>query len=118
MGIGPCNEACPECPLWSHRPPKALEDTQEHGCYSDTDHVVPRYLARRVGATALLKNYIKSPVNQVQTCRWEHMQKTEREYENPEAVDIPTEQFMIDALKRVRFERRKSRQGIDKSSPE
>jgi len=101
--ITSCPNACPECPLYDKSTPKALRGIQNHGCYSDTDHIIPRFMGRVAGATTLLKNFIRSKANQQQLCRWEHDEKTIDEWDNP--PEIPSDRFMIDAIKRSRRKR-------------
>lgn len=102
--ITPCPNACPECPFYEKKAPKPLQGTQEHRCFSDTDHIIPRFMGRIAGASTLLKNYIRSTANQQQLCRWEHDQKTIDEWNNPPI--IPSEAFMISAIKESRRRRK------------
>ena len=97
--ITPCPNACPECPLYTKKAPTPLRDKQEHGCFSDTDHIIPRFIGRQA-TSALVKNYVRSKANQQQLCRWEHDKKTVEEWQNP--PELPTERFMIDAIKEAR----------------
>ena len=101
--ITPCPYANEGCPYYGKDAPPQLEETQEHGCYSDTDHVIPQALGRRRYATTLLKHFISTPANKVQRCRWEHDFKTEEEQQNP--PQLPSEKFMIDAIRRARYGR-------------
>lgn len=106
--ITPCSNANMECPYFARNTPKRLEDEQTHGCFASTDHVIPRYLGRQAGASALLKNYIRSDANKQQLCRYEHDQKSLEDLQNP--PEIPDERFMIDAIikaRRARRERKK-----------
>lgn len=59
--------------------PAELRGTQEHGCYSDRDHVIPQRLARRFGRSSLERAIIYDTDNIVQTCRAEHDEKTANE---------------------------------------
>jgi hypothetical protein len=104
MSITGCPSPSPDCPYYGRRAPGPLRSEQDHGCYADTDHVIPRYMGRQATASALLKNYIRSPANQEQLCRWDHDEKTREEYENP--PEIPTDRFMIDAIVRARRARK------------
>ena len=61
-------------------------------------------MGRIAGASTLLKNYIRSTANQQQLCRWEHDQKTIDEWNNPPI--IPSEAFMISAIKESRRRRK------------
>jgi hypothetical protein len=75
-----CPNPNPNCKYYYRRPPGPLKYEQSHGCFADTDHIIPQRLARRAGATALEKNYImKNPENQQQLCRWDHDIKGELE---------------------------------------
>lgn len=77
MAIRPCPNPSMDCPFFEQMPPSCLKSTQEHGCFSDLDHIVPQRYARAVGATALEKTYILDyPGNHQQLCRWEHEEKT------------------------------------------
>lgn len=46
----------------------------DKGCFSDTDHIVPR----RLGKCALSKAYINLPENKQQMCRSEHDEKSKQ----------------------------------------
>lgn len=99
--IGECPNASPECPYFDRATRGVLHDTQDNGCYTDTDHRIPKFMGR--GANALLRNYIRSDDNKQQLCRHEHDLKTAEEFkDHPE---LPSERFMIDALIRARKER-------------
>ena len=98
--ITPCPFANEACPHYAKEPPAQLYVEQEHGCYSDTDHIVPQSMGRKKYASALLRNYIDTPANKVQKCRWEHDAKTNEDIKVTPIV--PSEQFMIDAIKRAR----------------
>ena len=104
MSITGCPNAGPECPYYGRNTPKALKTEQKHGCYADTDHVIPRFMGRQATASALLKNYIRSTANQEQLCRWDHDRKTVDELKNP--PEIPTDRFMIDAIVAARRARK------------
>lgn len=100
-----CPNPNPNCPYFNRNTPSPLRGEQTHGCYADTDHVIPRFMGRIAGASTLLKNYIRSKANQQQLCRWEHDQKTiDEQIDHPE---IPSERFMIDAIKASRAKRKK-----------
>lgn len=98
--ITPCPFASEACPYYGKDTPPQLEGQQEHGCYSDEDHLFPRALGRRATASALIRNFINTPANRVQRCRWEHDAKTDEDQIYPPA--IPSERFMINAIKRAR----------------
>lgn len=100
MAIKHCPNPSYECP-WFRRPtPAALEGTQEHGCFSDNDHIVPRFLGETAIENAqILKEYIRLPENQQQICRWEHDIKTREEELNP--PEPPSREFMEDAIIRA-----------------
>lgn len=98
--ITECPFASEACPHYSEATPYQLAGVQEHGCYANTDHVIPRAMGRRATASALLRNYINTPANQVQKCLWEHEAKTNEDNLHP--PQIPSEQFMINAIKRAR----------------
>ena len=100
-----CPNPNPNCPYFNRNTPSPLRGEQTHGCYSDTDHVTPRFMGRIAGATTLLKNYIRSDANKQQLCRWEHDKKTIDEWNNP--PELPSEAFMISAIKEARLRKRK-----------
>lgn len=101
--ISACEGANPECPYFNRPTPGPLRGQQEHGCFSDTDHIIPRFMGRQA-CSKLLKNFIRSKANQQQLCRNEHDIKTAEEWKNPPIV--PSERFMIDAIVRARREHR------------
>lgn len=89
MAIGSCPNPSFECP-WFRRPtPRPLKGSQEHGCFSDLDHIVPQ----RLGTTALAKTYINLPENKQQLCRWDH---DEKGYEGDEP--LPPEDYMAERV--------------------
>lgn len=57
-----------ECPS----PQAECKWAERGGCFSDTDHIVPRRLA----TTALAATYIELQANKQQLCRREHEEKT------------------------------------------
>jgi len=88
MTIGECptpNQACP----YYLRPPRT--PSAEHGCFSDTDHIVPQRLAN----TVLEKLFIYSPENKQQICRSEHEDKT---FSGDEA--LPDREEMLERVRR------------------
>ena len=76
--IGECPNPRAECPY-----------AAREGCFSDTDHIVPRRLAE----TTLAAVYIDLPANKQQLCRWDHDQKT-RNGDEP----LPERAEMIEAI--------------------
>lgn len=87
-----CPNANEEC-VWYNRPaPDCLKSTQEHGCFSDNDHILPRSL----GETALDKAYLELPSNQQQICRAEHDQKTQQEIHDP--PQLPDRETMRESI--------------------
>lgn len=96
--IGECPNAGPECPYFNRATQGALHDTQEHGCYTDTDHTLPKFMGKC--ASKLVQNYIRSRANKHQLCRNEHDKKTLEEFRCP--PEIPDERFMIDAIIKAR----------------
>ena len=103
MAIEQCPLANGDCRYYDQPTPKALRGTQEHGCRSDSDHIIPRAMGK--GATKLVQNYIqRSPDNRQQLCREEHEQKTRDDQINPPT--LPDAQFMMDSLARERKARR------------
>lgn len=88
--ITPCPHPQEGCPYFDRQPPPQLAD-QDHGCFSDTDHLVPK---RFRGIGWLVGLYIETPNNKVQTCRWWHDDKTERETTDL----IPNHQFMLESV--------------------
>lgn len=86
--LGECpyvNEGC----RWYGREPRIKG--ADNGCFSDTDHIVPRRLA----TTALSKLFIESPENKQQLCRAEHDEKTALGDE-----PLPSREVMVDSLTR------------------
>lgn len=59
--IGECPNPRPDCPY-----------AAREGCFSDTDHIVPKRLAK----TTLAAVYVELPANKQQICRREHDEKT------------------------------------------
>lgn len=98
--ITPCPFASEACPYYGRDTPKPLIGTQEHGCYSDTDHLLPRAIGHSALSSPLLDEYINTPANKVQRCRWEHDAKTGEDQRIP--PQIPTERFIMNAIKRAR----------------
>lgn len=90
MSIKPCPHPQEGCPYFNHEPPPQLKG-QEHGCYSDVDHLVPKRFKKLGWLVGL---YIETPTNKVQTCRWWHEDKTERETTNL----IPPTEFMVESV--------------------
>lgn len=95
--ITPCPEPNKEgCP-WVDRP---------GGCFADTDHIVPRFLARRVGdgvGKMIARKYVDLPENKQQLCRYEHDQKSAEELETP--PELPELEVMKAAIKQRRRRR-------------
>ena len=96
--ITPCPNACPECPLYRRRTPKPLRGEQSHGCYADTDHIIPRFMGK--SASSLVKAYIHSPTNKQQLCRNEHNEKSREDLVN--LPELPSRDFMVAAIMRAR----------------
>lgn len=95
MAVGECPDPSPQCPWYNRPTPPQLRGTQEHGCFSDEDHIFPKSL----GNTALLKLYIQLPENKQQVCRWWHDYKTAQEQIEPPTP--PTREFALEALARA-----------------
>ncbi len=76
-------EACPNpqegCPHYSRPTKPPLQGLQEHGCFSDQDHILPQRLGRLITATQVQIDYINSDANIKQECRWQHEAKTRNE---------------------------------------
>lgn len=89
MTIKPCPKSHEGCPLYGLEPPEKLSRTQEHGCYSDLDHIVPRRLAK----TAIAAVYINRPDNKQQLCRNEHNDKSAKGDE-----PLPEREFMVETI--------------------
>ena len=87
----PCFENHEQCPY-----------KNRSGCYSDTDHQIPRFMAK--GASALVRNYIRTPANQQQLCRFEHDQKSLDDLMYP--PELPSERVMIGAIMQARRDRK------------
>lgn len=77
MSRGECPTPREACPYYDRTPPPELRG-QEFGCFSDLDHLVPQRLAKGLGKTSLIRQYIYHPVNLSQTCRWEHEMKNKQ----------------------------------------
>ena len=92
--ISECPNAHEGCQYFERSTPGRLRGTQEHGCYADTDHVIPRFMGK--GAVALVRNYIRSRPNQQQLCRQDHDIKSLSEWASP--PELPPEREMIDQL--------------------
>lgn len=90
MAYGECPFANEQCKYWDRKTPGPLRKTQEHGCYSDLDHIVPQ----RLGYTALNSTYIQLAVNKQQLCRRLHDEKTANGDE-----PLPPEEDMISAVR-------------------
>lgn len=96
MAIESCPTPREDCPWFTRPTPSHLKKTQEHGCRSDLDHIVPR----RLGTTALAGIYIeKHPENKQQLCRWEHDKKT-LEGDAP----LPDTEYMEQAIQEAEAE--------------
>lgn len=91
MTIEQCPNPRPDCPYYTRRPPEQLR-YQEHGCFSDIDHLIPRCLGR----TALAKAFINLPENKERKCRWEHDDKTHQDLINPPS--LPSVREMQEAI--------------------
>lgn len=100
--ITECPNAHEGCSYFNRSTPGRLTDTQEHGCFASTDHRTPKFMGK--GATALVRNYIRSTDNQQQLCRDEHDQKTVEEWGNH--PKLPDDRYMIDALIALRKARK------------
>lgn len=70
-----CPNASPECKYYGRKPPQELRGLQEHGCFEDIEHLIPR----RAGTCALSRYIIRRPENQEWVCRAEHDEKNHRE---------------------------------------
>jgi hypothetical protein len=77
--ITPCPRPNPNCRYYNMEPRGPLRQFQEHGCYADTDHIIPQRLGRLASSTRAERLYILSGDNMEQTCRWDHDIKTELE---------------------------------------
>lgn len=88
MAITPCPNPNPECPWFNRCPPKELQGTQEHGCFSDRDHIIPQYLGRQATGKLrrILRQFIQLPENSQQLCRWEHDEKSVHELVEPPSI--------------------------------
>ena len=84
--IKECPNAHKGCP-WFDRPPSVPGAT--NGCFSDTDHIVPRRLA----TTALTRLFINSPENKQQLCREEHEAKS-----LAGDAPLPSREYMIESI--------------------
>jgi hypothetical protein len=88
-----------ECPS-----PKPDCKYAERGCFSDTDHIVPRRLA----TTALSATYIELQANKQQLCRREHEEKTAQGDEPlPEIAEMREAIVLAHAMGEIALSRRK-----------
>lgn len=93
--FGACPTPREECPYFERPTPRPLKGTQEHGCRSDEDHIIPL----RLGATALEFMYLNLPDNLQQICRWEHEQRNAEHARGVVDYDeLPSKQEMIRAV--------------------
>lgn len=103
--ITSCPTPSPECPYFTQRTPKALRGEQTHGCYADTDHIIPRFIGRQA-MDRVVSSYIRSSANKQQLCRDEHDEKSLEDLKNP--PPLPDRRFMINALIKARKKKRES----------
>lgn len=89
MAYGPCPSPRELCPYFERPAPEPLAEQQEHGCFSDVDHIVPR----RLGQTALGKTFIQLPDNKQQICRYQHEQKP------LEPDELPPREYMVERVR-------------------
>lgn len=89
-----------ECPT----PQAECKYAELRGCFSDTDHIVPRRLA----TTALSATYIELQANKQQMCRREHDEKTAQGDEPLPEIEAMREAIVrAQALGEVALGRRK-----------
>lgn len=104
--IRACETANEQCPIYHRAPPEQLASTQEHGCFSDTDHKVsarvlhdPDIEFEGFGRT-ILRKYIDSDINLEQMCRADHEAKNQLEAETGESYwQLPSLEVMVHALR-------------------
>lgn len=109
--IRACEKANEQCPIYHRAPPEQLASTQEHGCFSDTDHKVsasvlnnPNIPSEGFGRVILV-NYIRSEVNLQQMCRADHEAKNQLEAETGEQYySLPSLETMVYALRQYHKE--------------
>lgn len=89
-----------ECPA----PQEGCKYAELRGCFSDTDHIVPRRLA----TTALSGTYIELQANKQQLCRREHDEKTAAGDEPlPEVAEMREAIVLAHAMGEISMGRRK-----------
>lgn len=101
-------KACPTpdeaCPYFTRRTPPELRGQQEHGCFSDRDHIIPRFVGKLATEhREIVNEYINSDTNKQQICRWEHEEKSYQELLNP--PELPPLEVMIEAINKERIAR-------------
>lgn len=104
MSVGPCPNPQENCPWFGRKAPKPLRRTQEHGCFSDEDHIIPRFLGRQATENnRIIRKYINLPENRQQICRWEHDEKTADDLYNP--PELPPLEVMKAAIEEEKTKR-------------
>lgn len=84
-----CPHVSPTCKYFYKCPPEQLEDTQMHGCYSDTHELnYPESTFQKLGSIAWA--FRMHPRNRVQICRQEHDQV----HANEPYSQIPHKDYM------------------------
>ena len=96
MAIEKCPMANAGCKWYGRPTPKQLEGEQDHGCFSDTDHILPKKLA----SSAMERRFLELPENKQQICRRIHDEKTHNEWIDP--PELPDRAFIVEALKKAR----------------
>lgn len=94
-----CEKAQESCFLYSCEPPEALKQQQDHGCFKDRDHIVPRRAVidePQTPADWIDNDYIlRSPNNIRWICRQEHHQRNMIEQREDRLLfPVPTLAFM------------------------
>lgn len=103
--VAPCEQANERCFLYRYSPPDQLADTQDHGCYKDRDHIVPRRMVidePEGPADRLHNDYVLlSPDNIRMICRREHHERNiaEQRYDTL-LLPVPPLGLMMQSLRR------------------
>lgn len=104
--IRACEKASEQCPIYHRAPPEQLSATQEHGCFSDTDHKVSTSVLNSPDiptegfGRVIIVNYVRSEVNLQQMCRADHEAKNQLETETGEQYySLPSLEVMVHALR-------------------
>jgi len=103
-GVAACEQANERCFLYHYDPPDQLAKTQDHGCFKDRDHIVPRRMVidePEGPADRVYNDYILlSPDNIRMICRREHHERNIAEQKNDTLIlPVPPLEFMMQSLR-------------------